>query len=164
MKPSFLRAFSLVEVTLALGIVAFALVSIMGLLPVGLRTVKNSHEQSAAATTLEQIASAIRNATTNNSGTYTAGAYSDVFWTTNDNKTISLNNLAFNGQATNGLGARLNASVHVTAPTNATSKGIAVISVAWPTAATATWSTTNGFTWTNAQGALSSTIIFLPKP
>jgi len=42
-------AFSLVEVTLALGIAAFALVAIFGLLPIGLKSNQTSLEQTAAA-------------------------------------------------------------------------------------------------------------------
>lgn len=41
-------AFSLIEVTIALGIAAFAFVAILGLLPVGLQTTRTAHEQSAA--------------------------------------------------------------------------------------------------------------------
>lgn len=41
--------FSLVEVALALAVVAFALVSLYGLLPLSLNTAKNSSEENAAA-------------------------------------------------------------------------------------------------------------------
>jgi type II secretory pathway pseudopilin PulG len=43
------RAFSLVEVTLALGIAGFALVAIFGLLPIGITSSQNTIEQTAAA-------------------------------------------------------------------------------------------------------------------
>lgn len=42
------RGFSLVEVTLALGIIAFALVSLMALLPLGMKTNLDSLEESQA--------------------------------------------------------------------------------------------------------------------
>lgn len=45
----FQKGFSLVEVTLALGIAAFCLIAILGLLPVGLNSNQASIEQTAAA-------------------------------------------------------------------------------------------------------------------
>jgi type II secretory pathway pseudopilin PulG len=43
------RAFSLIEVTLALGVAAFCLVVVFGLLPLGITSNQNSIQQSAAA-------------------------------------------------------------------------------------------------------------------
>ena len=43
------QGFSLVEVTLALGVAAFCLLAILGLLPVGLTSNRNAIEQTAAA-------------------------------------------------------------------------------------------------------------------
>lgn len=53
-------AFSLVEVTLALGVAAFALVAIFGLLPVGLNTNQASIDQTAATNIATRIASDLR--------------------------------------------------------------------------------------------------------
>jgi uncharacterized protein (TIGR02598 family) len=50
------RAFSLVEVVLALGIAAFALVAIVGMLPVGLKLASESDEESRAVNILTQLA------------------------------------------------------------------------------------------------------------
>jgi Tfp pilus assembly protein PilV len=47
--------FSLVEVSLALGVAGFCLVSIMGLLPVGLTSNQNSLEQTGASSVAAQI-------------------------------------------------------------------------------------------------------------
>ena len=55
-------AFSLIEVTLALGIVAFALVALMGLLPTGLSTQQLSQEEAEAASTLNMVATAVQGA------------------------------------------------------------------------------------------------------
>ena len=41
-------AFSLVEVTLALGIAAFCLIAVFGLIPVGVQTNRNATSQTAA--------------------------------------------------------------------------------------------------------------------
>jgi len=49
-------AFSLVEVVLALGIAAFALVVIVGMLPIGLRLASESDEESRAINIMTQVA------------------------------------------------------------------------------------------------------------
>jgi hypothetical protein len=48
-------AFSLVEVTLAMGIAAFCLIAVFGLLPVGLMSNQNSLEQTAASSLVSAI-------------------------------------------------------------------------------------------------------------
>ncbi len=47
--PRFLSAFTLVEVTLSLGIAAFCMVNLLGLIPVGVASQKTSAEQTGAA-------------------------------------------------------------------------------------------------------------------
>ncbi len=54
------RGFSLVEVTLALGIAAFCLVVVFGLMGVGLNTSAFSVEQTAATNVLSAVASDLR--------------------------------------------------------------------------------------------------------
>ncbi|MEO7931519.1 MAG: hypothetical protein ABIT76_00020 [Chthoniobacterales bacterium] len=58
------HAFTLVEVTLALGVASFALVAIFGLLPVGLTSNQNSYEQTAAASIAVSISADLRTAAT----------------------------------------------------------------------------------------------------
>jgi type II secretory pathway pseudopilin PulG len=53
-------AFSLVEVTLALGVAAFALLAILGSLPIGLKTQQTSVQQTTANAIISQIFSALR--------------------------------------------------------------------------------------------------------
>jgi len=55
MKSTDSRAFSLVEVVLALGICAFVLIAMMGLFSTGLRTSRESEEQVQAANLASQI-------------------------------------------------------------------------------------------------------------
>lgn len=55
-------AFSLVEVTLALGVASFSLVPLFALLPVGLNSTKQSVEQMAAANILTAAAANLRGA------------------------------------------------------------------------------------------------------
>lgn len=52
--------FSLVEVTLALGVTAFCLLAIFGLLPIGLKNTQASVEQTAANSILSAVAADLR--------------------------------------------------------------------------------------------------------
>ena len=49
------RAFSLVEVSIALAVVSIALLSVMGLMPVGLSTMREAMDQTAEAQILRRI-------------------------------------------------------------------------------------------------------------
>src|SRR5258705_6008484 len=55
-----IAAFSLVEVTLALGIAAFCLIAVVGLVPVGVQTNRNATSQTAATNILSSVVSDIR--------------------------------------------------------------------------------------------------------
>jgi len=55
--PTGSQAFSLVEVTLALGIISFGLIAIMGLVPKGLGIVKESADEAAALNILSAVSS-----------------------------------------------------------------------------------------------------------
>lgn len=55
------QGFSLVEVVLAIGVVSFALLSIMALLPLGLKTNRISAEESRAANILTAVEGDLRN-------------------------------------------------------------------------------------------------------
>lgn len=54
-KPARLAGFSLVEVTIAIGIVSFAMVSILGLMPVGLSTMRQAMDQTTEAQLVRKI-------------------------------------------------------------------------------------------------------------
>jgi uncharacterized protein (TIGR02598 family) len=53
-------AFSLVELTIALGIAAFCLIAVFGLVPVGVQTNRNATSQTAATNILTSVVSDIR--------------------------------------------------------------------------------------------------------
>ena len=55
-------AFSLVEVTLALGIAAFCLIAVFGLMPVSLQTNRNAISQTAATSIISSVLADIRTA------------------------------------------------------------------------------------------------------
>jgi len=54
------HAFSLVELTLALGVAAFCLLAVFGLMPIGVQTNRNAAAQNAAADILSSVASDLR--------------------------------------------------------------------------------------------------------
>jgi uncharacterized protein (TIGR02598 family) len=60
MKSSSNCAFSLVEVTLALGIAAFCLIAIFGLMPVGVQTNRNATSQTAATNITAAVVADLR--------------------------------------------------------------------------------------------------------
>jgi type II secretory pathway pseudopilin PulG len=62
MKSPFQRigAFSLVEITFALGVAAFCLIAVLGMLPVGLKTQQAGVQQTTANSIISQIFSALR--------------------------------------------------------------------------------------------------------
>ena len=53
-------AFSLVELTLALGVAAFCLLAVFGLMPVGVQTNRNATSQTAAANVLAAVIADLR--------------------------------------------------------------------------------------------------------
>jgi len=54
------HAFSLVEVTLALGVAAFCLIAVFGLLPVGLQTNRNATSQTVATNVIAFVVADLR--------------------------------------------------------------------------------------------------------
>lgn len=67
------RAFSLVEVVMALGVVAFAIVAVMGLLPVGLREARNSTAEVQAVNLMTLLVADLKNATARGGATSSMG-------------------------------------------------------------------------------------------
>ncbi len=57
---AFTSAFSLVEVTLALGIAAFCLIAVFGLIPVGVQTNRNATSQTAATNIMAAVIADLR--------------------------------------------------------------------------------------------------------
>ena len=74
LPASYLRrkAFSLIEVVLALGIIAFAVLAIVGLLPVGLSTSRSAQNQSRATQIAADILNSLAAQSANTSASWTA--------------------------------------------------------------------------------------------
>lgn len=140
MKPSRkLAAFSLVEVTLAIGVAGFCLLAVLGLLPVSARSNQAAVQQTAANNLISEIAADLRAAVRLPPGQlskqfslhpHNGGAWDptpDYLYFTNDGKPIGSN------QATAPTDAVFRATItYRLPPTDTTS--LADIRISWPAA------------------------------
>ena len=127
-------AFSLVEITLALGIAAFCLIAVLGMLPVGLKTQQGSVNQTKANAIILQIMADLRAdvrlppgqvSKANQfglNGHWLAQGRPDTLYFTNDGQQISVNP---------PVNAVFRATITYLFPPTATTS-IAKISVSWP--------------------------------
>jgi uncharacterized protein (TIGR02598 family) len=140
-KLSAAAAFSLVEVTLALGIAAFCLIAVLGLMPVGVQTNRNATSQTAATNIMAAVVADLR-ATLKPNPTSTEFGIS--FGTNRCASVCPQPPLYFNsaGQFTTSLGTdsryQLNVTWNTSNPTGNCSPAMpcADLKVTWPAAAT----------------------------
>jgi type II secretory pathway pseudopilin PulG len=158
--------FSLVEVTVAIGIMAFCLLGVVGLLPTGLKSIKNANEQAGAANVLGGIADALRNAVSTDGTAYEATFGGETFSYSlgGGPSSTQWDMLSLNGQPDAEEG-RLRARLDILqAPVaNPPRPGRAVLSVAWPVQANPTWVPATQ-TWSKAEGSVTMGIQFMPGP
>jgi uncharacterized protein (TIGR02598 family) len=117
-------AFSLIELTFALGIAAFCLIAVMGLLPIGVQTNRNATLQTAATNVVASVIADMRATTASISP-----QYGITFGTA---KTLYFDNA---GQFTMSLAANSRYRVSVTFPSSPSGLSYADINVTWPAAA-----------------------------
>lgn len=166
MKKLSISAFSLVEVTLALGIVSFVMLAVFGLLPVGLKIARNSKDQAAAAYVTGLIANGLRAGATTDGTNYQGGFGNQTinYVLGGPSADMTWNNLTLDGiPETNAPSGQLAAVLSLIPPRSRTEAGRAVISVAWSAQANPAWDA-GSQTWTKADGSLTSAIQFIPKP
>lgn len=72
---SYRKAFSLVEVTLALGIFSFGLIAVLGVLPVGLSTADSAFRQNDATSILASTAASLRGLHWDETGNLVTGGW-----------------------------------------------------------------------------------------
>ncbi len=100
------KAFSLIEIVLALGVIAFALVGIMGLFPVAMKSAQESQRETRATLIAQQIFADLRVASgTNRMLVHGASAGTPSALTTNFN--LSQNTNAFLAYDADGQGLAL---------------------------------------------------------
>ncbi|MFZ4779265.1 MAG: Verru_Chthon cassette protein B [Terrimicrobiaceae bacterium] len=160
-------AFSLVEVTLALGIVSFCLLAVVGLLPAGLKSIKNANEQAGAANVVGAVADSVRTASSPDGTNFVASFAGTTYSYRIDGQTnlisVPWDSLGLDGSSINASSKRLAARLDIYRGSNLTTNSRAVISVAWPAQANPTWDSGNQ-TWSKAEGSVTAAIQFLPKP
>lgn len=102
-RPSSQSAFSLIEVTLALGVAGFAMVAILGLIPMGLTNFQNTIRINVESDIVEQLARQLQSTDFNKISTYdnysTSYDYEGRQSTTNKvfNVNVSLSNAQIQG-------------------------------------------------------------------
>jgi len=132
-KKRVASAFSLVELTLALGIAAFCLIAVFGLMPIAVQTNRNATSQTAANNIIASVTADMR-AT---QGT-TSAQYGIQFGIP---KTLYFDGA---GQFTTLLGANSRYRARVTFPTSPTGLSYAYIRVTWPAPVDPTTTTPSG--------------------
>jgi uncharacterized protein (TIGR02598 family) len=133
MKKQFTCAFSLVELTLAIGIAAFCLLAVMALIPVAVQTNRNATSQTAATNIVASVSADMRATTA-----ATSPQYGITFGTA---KTLYFDSA---GQFTISLGANSRYRARVTFPTSPTGLSYADIRVTWPAPVDPTTTTPSG--------------------
>ena len=122
-------AFSLVEVTLALGIAAFCLIAVFGLMPVGVQTNRNATSQTAATSILSNVIADLR-------ATPSASTTSSQFGITFGTNPPPLY-FDSAGQFTTSLGTNSRYQLNITWNSSApTGSRYADLKITWPAAAT----------------------------
>jgi uncharacterized protein (TIGR02598 family) len=124
-KKRVVSAFSLVELTLALGIAAFCLLAVFGLMPIGVQTNRNAASQTTATNIIASVIADMR-ATTSS----TSPQYGITFGTA---KTLYFDGA---GQFTTSLGANSRHRISITFPSSPSGLSYANVKATWPAAAT----------------------------
>jgi uncharacterized protein (TIGR02598 family) len=118
--------FSLVEVTLALGIATFCLIAVFGIIPVGVHTNRNATSQTAATNLMAAVVADLRATPTSST---TSAQFGITFGT---NTTLYFDGM---GQFTTSLTTNSRYQLNVTW-SGSTGLRYADVKVTWPAAAT----------------------------
>lgn len=130
------NGFSLVEVTLAVGVAAVSLVAIFGLLPVGLQTDRDASEQIAAISISSAVISDLR--ATPGTGAATSPQFGISIPGSGTNLSASPLYFSTEGKVSSSLAADSRYRVSITFPSNSTGPRAATwvdVEVTWPAAA-----------------------------
>lgn len=125
-------AFSLVEVVLALGIAAFCLVAMLGLLPTGLKSAKNTTDQTAAASLLDNVALDLRSTP---AGSNSTPLYAITLPAVGSLGTPTTTNFFFNedgGYSSTIVGISTRYGVLLTMSNSTSNSTTALIRIYWP--------------------------------
>ncbi len=167
-KPT--RAFSLIEVMLALGVLSFALISVMALWPAGLKSVKAARDEAAAANVMQMIAGTLRTTALDASSEYkTVFAGKPINFKAGDPMLeVVWNDLTLEGYAEkSGQPKQLVAVLNLYPPADRMAAGRAMISVAWSAQSRPVWDPSSR-RWSTPKGSIEGSITrgiqFIPRP
>lgn len=148
--------FSLVEVTIALGIIAFCVVAVFGLLPTALRSVKEANDRRNAVEVMNGIAGDLlsRSGMETQATNRLSGVFSNVTWSSAVVKTNVI--IPADGRLGEPNGQLMKAALEIVPPASRFGAGMAKISIAWPETANINASGV----WTNAQGSVRTIVYF----
>lgn len=135
MKKQHTSAFSLVEVTLALGIAAFCLLTVVALVPIAVLANRNATSQTAATNIMAAVIADMRAAET------TGSPSQQYNITLGNSKTLYFDGA---GQATTSLGSNSRYRVSITFPLSPSSLSYADIKATWPAPTDPVTSTPSG--------------------
>jgi uncharacterized protein (TIGR02598 family) len=121
MKRANHSGFSLVEVTLAIGIAAFCLIAVFGLIPVGVQTNRNATSQTAATNIIASVIADMRATTSSISPQYGI--------TFGSSKTLYFDGA---GQFATSLGTNSRYRARITFPPSQAGLSYADVKVTWP--------------------------------
>ena len=179
--------FTLVEVCIALGIIAFAVLPLIGLLSIGLDSYRNAVTRARASQVLFQVATSLQNAAqvTSNTGALTgqymalppfpqttgtggiswtpavavATQYYTVYFDENGTFISDTQSIASSPPSNPPVNARIAAAVVVTTPTTNYDAGTAQITVGWPaTPQSGPFYVTPSFSYGSVQGHVENTV------
>ncbi len=146
---------------MALGLISFCLVALMGLMPVGIEAVRDASRQAEAVRLLKHLATGIQGAAPDDDGQYRIagfGALGDMVWRADGSSHPPRKGfLDASGMPAAESDADYSYRLTLTAPNESdpASCGYARISIAWP--AGAAWA---GDHWTGAQGNEEVLVMF----
>jgi uncharacterized protein (TIGR02598 family) len=129
-KKRFTSAFSLVELTTAIGIAAFCLIAVFGLVPVGVQTNRNATSQTAATNVMAAVIADLRATPTS---TITSSQFAISFGTSGTQTRY----FDGSGTASTSLTANSRYRLDITWSSAPTGLRYAGVKVWWPAAATA---------------------------
>ena len=124
MKTRSPAAFSLVELTFALGVAAFCLIAVFSLIPVGIQTNRNASSQTAATNIIASVIADMRATTSSTSPQYgiTFGTATTLYFDAA-------------GQFTTSLAANSRYRADITFPSAPSGLSYSDVNITWPAAA-----------------------------
>jgi len=137
MKKQSKCAFSLVEVTLALGIAAFCLIAIFGLMPVGVQTNRNATSQTAASNIIASVIADMRATASSTSRQYgiTFGIAKTLYFDGAGECSIDVNGSTAVDGSSWSPPLQTRYRLNITFPLSLTGLSYADVKLMWPAAA-----------------------------